>query len=1072
MVGVGYVGIVRTTLMADTAQFDSAMMGASRTFKRAAHDIRREAQSLFSMSAGLNLAVTLPIAMATRSIIKTGAEFDAAMMKMRQTAKISSHEFSKLADSMMQVSRAMRIRPSELAATGYQAAQAQITNPRAIKAFQEALAKGQKTHPGDAKSEDVSSGFIANINAFKFAHKDFNRVMAEMDKTIVLGRQSWKEYANTISQVAAVAASVPVGDKFERFANMNIALALATQGGVHPSQASTALRNIYLRIYKRSEVGHSELNKVAQSMGYKNAARLFEEGAGGDPTAFMQMLARRVNFRKLQRQTAYNNPETMTGAGFMQREISTALQLANASPAEVRRYREEYGTSVQDFEAKYKEALERPFAILEGIAATAERVKVKFFQSVEKPVALMLKGVERFIRVFEDMPRFQKQAISFTAMLAALVIVIRTIYGFISMLSVGRAINKIVSGQPLGSFEKGVLARIKGLQKTFSLEEQEDKVATKAATKRDSAARTLKLNDGPLRGSLNNLTVAIRDLTMLLRSISAAMGIRTRGRMGGAGVAGKAAPFYPYGLLGTPPKQLGYTTIGGYLGEGRYKKVPPSRVNQFTGRFTSAGFISSSGQLIPTPLRHNAGYIDTVTGRRVGAQRVLGTVVDPGVRFTMPGYRGPTTSGRAHSGPFPGVHPDNMGRRVYPLTRTGQGAQGFAFARDITPAVNVGPAAYNHPMGLGARMGQGARGAWAFMNKPIGTLGMGKLFSGMDGIGQAIAWSIKWVGVMAVITRVVKETVNVLEISFLPALNSMLGMFNQKGFSDMMEVLSSLSKWVSVGLQLLISSVVGAFQNLFGILIGTVMLAYAQLKVMAAGLFMDLIDWIRNSWLGRRFGWEQTDAEKAAAKDRRQSILGMYRADRQNWGEYHRGQVYGLFGGKDSAVAANARSLGERFAGTTPIEFGDKYLTKHQLTLRRLEDVRKVINMPFVIMEGIVNAIDTGLEMFFDLAAKYEKWDLVNTITKMLGWMETPEGILTVGGSAGYYEAGTVAGYEAIVQSNNSLLKGIQDLRIESVDMLKKILEELEKSDNSVTVADILRQYNITPEMTNLWGRL
>ena len=73
MVGVGYVGIVRTTLMADTAQFDSAMMGASRTFKRAAHDIRREAQSLFSMSAGLNLAVTLPIAMATRSIIKTGA---------------------------------------------------------------------------------------------------------------------------------------------------------------------------------------------------------------------------------------------------------------------------------------------------------------------------------------------------------------------------------------------------------------------------------------------------------------------------------------------------------------------------------------------------------------------------------------------------------------------------------------------------------------------------------------------------------------------------------------------------------------------------------------------------------------------------------------------------------------------------------------------------------------------------------------------------------------------------------------------------------------------------------------
>jgi hypothetical protein len=427
---VSYLGVVRTVMMADTAQFNRAVAGASAQFRMAAAKMRSDAQSLVGISGALNLAITIPAIMAARSITKLGITYESNMQKIKHVAGMTQKQLETLNKAQIQLSKDIRTRPSELSRVGYMAAQAQILTPRAIREVQKAVAMAQKVQPGDAPVETVAAGLITNLKAFKIPIQDSVQTMAEMIKTVDLGSLSWEQYSRRITQVAAVAANI--GGK-SSFKNMNIALALATQGGVQGGEAATALRNLYLRIYERSNKKDSVLNQAAVSANYKDAADMFENGAGGSLTKYMQMLS-----------SGHGTARGATSAGFLRREITSALTLMNASFDEWQRYEKEYDSAFPDFKRRYEEFLKSPIGILQGVQAAFERVKLSAFTAIGPMIVKFLEGLEGALNRFANLPNIHKQFIALTIGLASLGTALASIWGVIQSITLSRRLNKIL----------------------------------------------------------------------------------------------------------------------------------------------------------------------------------------------------------------------------------------------------------------------------------------------------------------------------------------------------------------------------------------------------------------------------------------------------------------------------------------------------------------------------------------------------------------------------------------------------------------------------------------------------
>ena len=427
---VSYLGVVRTVMMADTAQFNRAVAGASMQFHAAATKMRTDAQSLVGISGALNLAITIPAVMAARSIAKLGITYESNMQKIKHVAGMTQKQLETLNKAQIQLSKDTRTRPSELSRVGYMAAQAQILTPRAIREVQKAVAMAQKVQPGDAPLETVAAGLITNLKAFKVPIQDSVQTMAEMIKTVDLGSLSWEQYSRRITQVAAVAANI--GGK-SSFKNMNIALALATQGGVQGGEAATALRNLYLRIYERSNKKNSVLNQAAVSAKYKDAADMFETGAGGSLTKYMQMLS-----------SGHGTARGATSAGFLRREITSALTLMNSSFDEWQRYEKEYDSAFPDFKRRYEEFLKSPIGILQGVQSAFERVKLSSYTAIGPVIIKFLEGLEGALNRFANLPNIHKQFIALTIGLASIGTALASIWGVIQSITLSRRLNKIL----------------------------------------------------------------------------------------------------------------------------------------------------------------------------------------------------------------------------------------------------------------------------------------------------------------------------------------------------------------------------------------------------------------------------------------------------------------------------------------------------------------------------------------------------------------------------------------------------------------------------------------------------
>jgi TP901 family phage tail tape measure protein len=437
-----YLGVIRTVMLADTSQFNMAMASATRATRASAMQMRTSAQSLVGIGAALNLGITIPTLMAIRAISKVGIEFDSNMMKIRNVTDMTSDTLNKFKDAQKGLSSTVAMSQLDLSKIAYIGGQAQLKTVAQLTEFQKAIANAQLAYPSDAPIESVASGFTSVINSFGIQASDYEKTMAEMIQTINLGTISWEEYANTIKQVVAVSSSLRDPNAFQK---LNVAMAMATQGGVSGKSVATAIRNIYTRIWKESSQSKSGLNYIASQSGYKSAADMFETGAGKDLITYIKMV---TNDGK------NATPEIATALGMMQREITAFLKLANSNPAELARFRAQMGSAQPDFVKKVGEAQSNPQTIMARMATAFSNLKISFWQVIGPKLLKFVEGLTRLIDTIGRLPEATKKLLFASAMLLSMASAFLLLAGIVksavftlTLLNSG-SIGKAVSGVP------------------------------------------------------------------------------------------------------------------------------------------------------------------------------------------------------------------------------------------------------------------------------------------------------------------------------------------------------------------------------------------------------------------------------------------------------------------------------------------------------------------------------------------------------------------------------------------------------------------------------------------------
>jgi hypothetical protein len=252
-------------------------------------------------------------------------------------------------------------------------------------------------------------------------------------------------------------------------------------------------------------------------------------------------------------------------------------------------------------------------------------------------------------------------------------------------------------------------------------------------------------------------------------------------------------------------------------------------------------------------------------------------------------------------------------------------------------------------------------------------------------------------GIIYIMSAAFRGLGRVLEVTLWPVLKDMLpsGVSIKNAFSALLSVLKQVDAFIVNVFMLAFAGVVGTFENLFGTIIGGVMLVISKIKELWSGLSI----WVRDSWVGRKLGIDPSDEELAelqALKDER-------RKKTDYWAEYMAGQFKGIFGGEQSAVARILADIEEK---------------------RRLA-LNKEAEKPEIKPKD-------GEEP----AATFASMPDIRS------------------GAPGFFEYGTSAGYEARIAAEDAMYDLMKELKVKTTDLLAKIQGELETANDREAARD------------------
>jgi len=246
------VGDVNVRLTATTAQFNSAIDKAQQKFQKLG-------QTLTSVGKRLSLAVTAPLLLIGRRVLKTGIEFEQAFTGVRKTVAATERDFKILRQGVLDLSTTLPFAATEIAGVAEQAGQLGIRTSNLLEFTRVMLNVGVATNL-TAKTAAIAFATIADgtdLTQDKF--ENFGSALVELGNRFIGNEAQFIAFTNRL---------VPMGNLIGLTATEILAFSAALVGtGLKLAASTSSLGTFFQALDNAARGGGKELQTFAKLAG-------------------------------------------------------------------------------------------------------------------------------------------------------------------------------------------------------------------------------------------------------------------------------------------------------------------------------------------------------------------------------------------------------------------------------------------------------------------------------------------------------------------------------------------------------------------------------------------------------------------------------------------------------------------------------------------------------------------------------------------------------------------------------------------------------------------------------------
>lgn len=242
--------IINIKFLADLKQFSSQMQNANRSLEKTGAQLRKTGASL---TAGL----TLPLVGLGALGVKTFAEFEQEMAKVKAISGATADQFKLLEENAKNLGATTRFTASEVAALQLNYSKLGFNPSEILKVTDATLDLALATGEDLANSAVVAA---STLRGFGISADETQRVVDVMAKSFSSSALDLEKFQTAMAVVAPVANTA--GASIEDTTGY---LSVLVNAGIDASTAGTGLRNIFLDVAKSGDTLEGALAKIVNS---------------------------------------------------------------------------------------------------------------------------------------------------------------------------------------------------------------------------------------------------------------------------------------------------------------------------------------------------------------------------------------------------------------------------------------------------------------------------------------------------------------------------------------------------------------------------------------------------------------------------------------------------------------------------------------------------------------------------------------------------------------------------------------------------------------------------------------
>ena len=240
-----------------TFNFGANMAGFNKAMKKAQRSVKRFGKSMKNIGGSMTTNLTMPLVGLGAVAIKTFADFEQAMLKVKAISGATAEEFKMLEADAKRLGSTTMFTASQVAELQLNLSKLGLTPQEINKSTESILALAQATDSDLGQAATVAA---KTMNAFGLEAEDMTMIADVMADSFSSTALDMNKFETAMASVAPVAKQAGA-----TLQETTATLGVLVNNGVEASTAGTALRNIFLDLAKEGMTFEDAMNQINNS---------------------------------------------------------------------------------------------------------------------------------------------------------------------------------------------------------------------------------------------------------------------------------------------------------------------------------------------------------------------------------------------------------------------------------------------------------------------------------------------------------------------------------------------------------------------------------------------------------------------------------------------------------------------------------------------------------------------------------------------------------------------------------------------------------------------------------------